>query len=45
MAMQPMAHMVGPMLAAMIVIAAPACLIFTGLMVLTWRKRRGGGPE
>jgi hypothetical protein len=40
--MQPMAHMVGPMLAAMIVVAAPACVIFVCLMVMTWRKRKGG---
>jgi hypothetical protein len=39
--MQPMAHMVGPMLSAMIVLAAPAAVIFTGLMILTWRKRKG----
>lgn len=37
--MQPMAHMVGPMLVAMIVLAAPAGVIFTGLMVMSWRKR------
>lgn len=39
--MQPMAHMVGPMLGAMIVLAAPAGVIFIGLMVMTWRKRHG----
>jgi hypothetical protein len=39
--MQPMAHMVGPMLAAMIVLAAPAGAIFIGLMAITWRKRNG----
>jgi|GEM_PF-1666726 hypothetical protein len=39
--MQPMAHMVGPMLAAMIVLAAPAGAIFIGLMIITWRKRNG----
>lgn len=38
--MQPMARMVGPMLSAMIVLAAPAAVIFAGLMVLTWRKRK-----
>ena len=42
--MQPMAHMVGPMLAAMIVVAAPACVIFIALMVMSWRKRKGDGP-
>jgi hypothetical protein len=42
--MQPMAHMVGPMLAAMIVVAAPACVVFIGLMLLCWRKRKGGDP-
>jgi hypothetical protein len=42
--MEPMAHMVGPMLAAMIVVAAPACVIFIGLMVMSWRKRKGDGP-
>jgi hypothetical protein len=35
-----MARMVGPMLSAMIVLAAPAALIFVGLMILTWRKRK-----
>ena len=39
--MQPMAHMVGRMLRAMIILAAPAGTVFVGLMVLTWRKRRG----
>lgn len=39
--MQPMAHMVGPMLGAMIVVAAPAGLIFVGLMIMSWRKRNG----
>jgi hypothetical protein len=39
-----MAHMVGPMLAAMIVLAAPAAVIFIGLMVMSWRKRKGSGP-
>jgi hypothetical protein len=39
--MQPMAHMVGPMLAAMIVLAAPAAVVFVGLMIMSWRKRRG----
>jgi len=39
--MQPMAHMVGPMLAAMVVLAAPAAVIFIGLMIITWRKRDG----
>ncbi|HLB09384.1 MAG TPA: hypothetical protein VK617_07600 [Gemmatimonadaceae bacterium] len=42
--MQPMAHMVGPMLAAMIVLAAPAAVVFVGLMIMSWRKRRGEGP-
>jgi hypothetical protein len=42
--MQPMAHMVGPMLVAMIVVAAPACVIFIGLMFMCWRKRKGGDP-
>jgi hypothetical protein len=42
--MQPMAHMVGPMLAAMIVVAAPALVIFVGLMVMCWRKRNGDDP-
>jgi hypothetical protein len=42
--MQPMAHMVGPMLAAMIVLAAPAGVIFIGLMIMSWRKRKGGEP-
>jgi hypothetical protein len=41
--MQPMAHMVGPMLAAMIVLAGPAAVVFAGLMIMSWRKRRGGG--
>ena len=40
--MQPMAHMVGPMLTAMIVLAAPAGVVFIGLMIMSWRKRRGG---
>ena len=39
--MQPMAHMVGPMLTAMLVLVAPAAVIFVGLMVMTWRKRHG----
>jgi hypothetical protein len=39
--MQPMAHMVGPMLAAMVVLVAPAAVIFVGLMIMTWRKRGG----
>jgi hypothetical protein len=39
--MQPMAHMVGPMLTAMIVLAGPACAIFVGLMIMSWRKRNG----
>lgn len=39
--MQPMAHMVGPMLTAMIVLAAPAGVVFIGLMIMSWRKRRG----
>jgi uncharacterized protein (DUF2062 family) len=39
--MQPMANMVGPMLAAMIILAAPAGVVFSVLMVMTWRKRRG----
>lgn len=39
--MQPMAHMVGPMLTAMLVLAAPAGVIFIALMVMTWRKRNG----
>jgi hypothetical protein len=39
--MQPMANMVGPMLAAMIVLAGPACAIFVGLMIMSWRKRNG----
>lgn len=39
--MQPMAHMVGPMLAAMIVLVAPAGVIFAGLMFMSWRKRHG----
>jgi hypothetical protein len=34
--------MVGPMLAAMVVLAAPAGVIFIGLMVMSWRKRKGG---
>jgi hypothetical protein len=42
--MQPMEHMVGPMLAAMIVVAAPACVIFAGLMLMCWRKRKGDDP-
>jgi hypothetical protein len=42
--MQPMEHMVGPMLAAMIVVAAPACVIFVGLMLMCWRKRNGDDP-
>ena len=42
--MQPMEHMVGPMLAAMIVVAAPACVIFVGLMLMCWRKRKGDDP-
>jgi hypothetical protein len=41
--MQPMAHMVGPMLAAMIVLAGPAAVVFVGLMIMSWRKRRGDG--
>jgi hypothetical protein len=41
--MQPMAHMVGPMLAAMIVLAAPAAVVFAGLMIMSWRKRHGEG--
>jgi uncharacterized protein (DUF2062 family) len=36
-----MAHMVGPMLAAMIVLAAPAGVIFVVLMIMSWRKRKG----
>ncbi|MEP7066475.1 MAG: hypothetical protein ABI889_10615 [Gemmatimonadota bacterium] len=40
--MQPMEHMVGPMLVAMIVLAAPAGVIFVALMVMCWRKRNGG---
>lgn len=40
--MQPMAHMVGPMLTAMIVLAAPAGVVFIGLMIMSWRKRHGG---
>jgi hypothetical protein len=28
----------------MIVVAAPACVIFIGLMVMSWRKRKGDGP-
>jgi hypothetical protein len=32
------------MLAAMIVLAAPAGVIFIGLMVMSWRKRKGSGP-
>jgi uncharacterized protein (DUF2062 family) len=42
--MQPMEHMVGPMLAAMIVVAAPACVIFVALMLMCWRKRNGSDP-
>ena len=42
--MQPMAHMVGPMLVAMIVLAAPAGVIFVGLMLMSWRKRKGDDP-
>lgn len=41
--MQPMAHMVGPMLAAMVVLAGPAAAVFAGLMIMSWRKRRGDG--
>jgi len=39
--MQPMAHMVGPMLTAMVILAAPAGVIFVGLMVMSWRRRNG----
>jgi hypothetical protein len=39
--MQPMAHMVGPMLTAMIVLAAPAGVVFVGLMIMSWRRRDG----
>lgn len=39
--MQPMEHMVGPMLWAMIVLAAPAGVVFIVLMIMTWRKRNG----
>jgi hypothetical protein len=39
--MQPMEHMVGPMLTAMIILAGPAAVIFGGLMVISWRKRKG----
>ena len=35
-----MANMVGPMLMAMIVLAAPAGVIFVGLMIMCWRKRK-----
>jgi hypothetical protein len=41
--MQPMANMVGPMMAAMVVLGAPACIVFVVLMVLTWRKRKSDG--
>jgi hypothetical protein len=40
-----MAHMVGPMLSAMIILAAPAGVIFVGLMVLSWRRRSGDDPR
>ena len=43
--MQPMAHMVGPMLTAMAILAAPAGVIFVGLMVMTWRRRNGDEPR
>jgi hypothetical protein len=33
--------MVGPMLSAMIVVAAPAFVVFAGLMVMCWRKWKG----
>jgi uncharacterized protein (DUF2062 family) len=39
--MEPMEHMVGPMLRAMIILAAPAGVIFVCLMVMSWRKRHG----
>ena len=39
--MQPMEHMVGPMLTAMIILAGPAAVVFAGIMVITWRKRKG----
>ncbi len=39
--MQPMEHMVGPMLMAMIILAGPAAVVFAGLMVISWRKRKG----
>ena len=42
--MQPMEHMVGTMLAAMIVVAAPAGVIFVCLMLMCWRKRNGDDP-
>jgi hypothetical protein len=41
--MQPMAHMVGPMLVAMIGLAAPAAVVYVGLMIMSWRKRQGDG--
>ena len=41
--MQPMAQMVGPTMAVMVVLGAPACVIFVVLMVLTWRKRKSDG--
>lgn len=43
--MQPMAQMVGPMMAAMLVLGAPACIVFIVLMVLTWRKRKSDGTS
>lgn len=39
--MQPIEHMVGPMMMAMLIVAAPACMVFIGLMIVSWRKRRG----
>ncbi|MEP7086424.1 MAG: hypothetical protein ABI884_03730 [Gemmatimonadota bacterium] len=45
MSMQPMANMVGPMLKAMIILAAPAGVVFAGLMIMSWRKRRGGDAQ
>ncbi len=41
MTMQPMANMVGPMLKSMIILAAPAAVVFVGLMIMSWRKRSG----
>ena len=43
--MQPMSHMVGPMMAAMAVLGAPGCVVFVALMVLTWRKRKSDGAQ